>query len=594
MNRCDQCKHEARWKCFSCPQFLCQTHIRAHLIKEPSHNCIRLKQLRSYDSHAQEDRVKYEAALVIISNNSQPTIPTKDPNLDLTQSSQDIFSIFGSCCVDSVSSDSNHLKAYYEKEKSQRTRPCVWNGCQAEEFIRKKYGLFIQGHISYVKSLAISCDNKYIVTGSSDKTIRVWDTEKRQQVAVLFGHKSWVTYVLITSDNKYIVSASDDKTVRVWNFIEQESVFEGHTSDVEGIAMTSDNHYIVSASADKTLKIWNLRKRYLEATLKGHTDRVRCVVLTSQNKYIVSGSDDTSIRVWNLIKKKLVAVLKGHTSPIKKLFIIKNDTYIVSRAARKIILSWNIKKRQREPIPNNTIDWRWITVVSRDQVYALSLSVIKIELWDLHRQEMQEVLVERSSERIKKISLSNDKMLVAAASMKSSIHFFRVQPMSEIVSFASHTRWITEVTFLGDKKHVVPCTLEENDIKIWCLKKQKEKAILKGHTGKVLVIKITNDNKYLVSGSEDNTIRIWDIKKTRTIAVLKGHNRSVYYLTITSDDKYIISGAIYDNIRVWNLQERRIMRIICIKNDYLQSVAVTISNKFIVAATFYQVKVFIW
>ena len=65
--------------------------------------------------------------------------------------------------------------------------------------------------------------------------------------------------VRVTSDNKYIVSGSADKTVRVWNFMKktQETVFKGHSSTVTSVVATSDNKYIISGSSDKTIIIWN-------------------------------------------------------------------------------------------------------------------------------------------------------------------------------------------------------------------------------------------------------------------------------------------------------------------------------------------------
>ena len=74
------------------------------------------------------------------------------------------------------------------------------------------------------------------------------------------GHSERVTTVTKTRDNKYIVSGSDDKTIRIWNILQktQESVLQGHTSSVLTLAVTSDNKYIVSSSKDNKIRIWKL------------------------------------------------------------------------------------------------------------------------------------------------------------------------------------------------------------------------------------------------------------------------------------------------------------------------------------------------
>ena len=74
--------------------------------------------------------------------------------------------------------------------------------------LERDYKLFLEGHTSYINSIAITSDNKYIISGSSDKTIRIWNLLEKRQETVLKGHTSGVTSIAITSDNKYIISGS--------------------------------------------------------------------------------------------------------------------------------------------------------------------------------------------------------------------------------------------------------------------------------------------------------------------------------------------------------------------------------------------------
>ena len=78
--------------------------------------------------------------------------------------------------------------------------------------------------------------------------MRIWNLQDKTQEAVLQGHTGSVRSVAITSDNKYIVSGGYDKTVRIWNLQDktQEAVLQGHTDCVISVAITSDNKYIVS------------------------------------------------------------------------------------------------------------------------------------------------------------------------------------------------------------------------------------------------------------------------------------------------------------------------------------------------------------
>jgi WD40 repeat protein len=67
-----------------------------------------------------------------------------------------------------------------------------------------------------VLSIAISQDSKFIISGSIDNKIRVWERESGRQLQELKGHNDWVYCVAISLDSKFIVSGSLDTTIRVW------------------------------------------------------------------------------------------------------------------------------------------------------------------------------------------------------------------------------------------------------------------------------------------------------------------------------------------------------------------------------------------
>src|SRR5450432_201589 len=112
----------------------------------------------------------------------------------------------------------------------------------------------LEGHTMHVNSIAFSPDGHRIVSGSGDKTIRVWDAETGAVVAgPCHGHSDWVTSVAFSPDGHRIVSGSGDKTIRVWD-AETGAVVagpcHGHSDYVTSVAFSPDGHRIVSGSGD--------------------------------------------------------------------------------------------------------------------------------------------------------------------------------------------------------------------------------------------------------------------------------------------------------------------------------------------------------
>jgi guanine nucleotide-binding protein subunit beta-2-like 1 protein len=133
----------------------------------------------------------------------------------------------------------------------------------------------LKGHNGWVTSLTVGVkdDKPLLVSGSRDRSVIVWeltldaqaseDSEKSigKPFRSLKGHNHFVSCLAITADNKHVLSGSWDKTLRLWDLatFKTKQVFTGHTKDVLSCAWSSDGRIIYSGSMDKTVKIWNVQ-----------------------------------------------------------------------------------------------------------------------------------------------------------------------------------------------------------------------------------------------------------------------------------------------------------------------------------------------
>jgi len=81
------------------------------------------------------------------------------------------------------------------------------------------------GHANSVTSLAITPDGKHIVSGSLDRTIKIWDMKSGECINTLEGHTNSIFSLSITPDEKHIVSGSWDDTIKIWDFKSGECIY---------------------------------------------------------------------------------------------------------------------------------------------------------------------------------------------------------------------------------------------------------------------------------------------------------------------------------------------------------------------------------
>ncbi|MBD2603463.1 serine/threonine protein kinase [Scytonema hofmannii FACHB-248] len=192
--------------------------------------------------------------------------------------------------------------------------------------------------------IAISRDNSILVSGSYDKTIKIWNLPDGTLIRTLTDHSGGVSSVAISPDGQTLVSGSRDKTIKIWQIADGTLIrtLTGHSSSVFSVAMSKDGQTLVSSSADKTIKIWQIADGTLIRTLTGDSDYVNSVAISPDGQTLVSGSGDKTIKIWQIADGILIRTLTGHSRSVSSVAISPDGRTLVSGSNDKTIKIWNL------------------------------------------------------------------------------------------------------------------------------------------------------------------------------------------------------------------------------------------------------------
>ena len=193
-------------------------------------------------------------------------------------------------------------------------------------------------------SVSISHDGSLVAAGCGDNVIRIWNVQTGHLVERLRGHEDDVNSVSFTPDDRGLISGSGDKTIKRWDLTpflrcdarmellppatvstplsasvldpsvvtpvkesgERGSIctvtFSGHVHYVMGVAVSHDEQWMVSGSYDKSVLFWDARTAQAQISLHAQKGRLYSVDMSPTGELFATGDDDGITRICGLFK----------------------------------------------------------------------------------------------------------------------------------------------------------------------------------------------------------------------------------------------------------------------------------------------------
>ncbi|XP_059369797.1 autophagy-related protein 16-like isoform X8 [Carassius carassius] len=191
----------------------------------------------------------------------------------------------------------------------------------------------LTGHSGKVLSARFLLDNTRIVSGSYDRTLKLWDLRSKVCMKTVFAGSSCND---IVCTEQCVMSGHFDKKVRFWDIRSESIVHELELlGRVTSLDLNHDRTELLSCSRDDLVKIIDLRCNAVRQTFKAQgfkcgSDFTR-VTFSPDGSYVAAGSADGVLYIWNVLTGKLDKTLdKGHSSAINSVSWSPSGTYVAS------------------------------------------------------------------------------------------------------------------------------------------------------------------------------------------------------------------------------------------------------------------------
>ena len=350
----------------------------------------------------------------------------------------------------------------------------------------QKPEIFVQtGHTAEITSVAFSGDGKYLVSGSYDNTVKLWDIAARREIRTFKGHSRPVTALAFFPDGRRILSGGADG-IRIWDVVTGKvirTLAADGLKSLGSVAFSADAEYALSTDA-MDIRLWKVSTG--EVVKKFPDIGARTLAFSPDGKcFLVGNAFDGNFQLWDIAAAKEIRTFKGHTEPKAPLPAPFGGFGMMPLPA-------TVKSLAFSP------DGKYALSGSRDQA---------AKLWDLATGEELGSIGGHAS-TVGAVAFSPDGSFAAAGSERTG------------KSDATLTLWDT-----GSGKDIVTTT---------------------ALNGSFACVAFSRDGRFLVAG-DNKILRLWDTSSGKELEWQFWYAVSVDSAAFSPDGKHVVSGYAPNN-----------------------------------------------
>lgn len=412
----------------------------------------------------------------------------------------------------------------------------------------------LTGHEGPVTALAFNKDGTRLISGSGDKTARVWNTADAQfpQLTVLPDHPGVVQAVALSDDGATAFTSGSENDVRQWNVADASLTrnITGHGNQVTSLLFAGP--YVISSSSDGTVRWWNPADGAAVRSVN-HGAAVTSIAMSHDATRLLSGGADQNGKLWNAADGQLIATLAGSPAAVTDVAIAANGERLACRSSDGIRI-WDAAGRPVERIETTELAAHGLHFGADSRSLVLTATDGAIRVTPL----AVSALLAGHQGAVSSVAFSTDGKHLLSGGADMTVRVWSTEDGSAVRTLSGAGQPITAVDVAGA---IATASAADGQVYLWNF---AESIAAPGgpplppvrtlaYPAAVRGVALSGDGLHLATCGDDLIVRLWDTATGVELERFSGHTAAAVSVDFARDGKSLVSGGADNTARAWSV-----------------------------------------